>query len=450
MAIARSGRMRAIRSIALIDPVSDAGIGGFTHELAEGLTDCDVAVDVYARGGTYALELERRYRLHPVLGAESTPAPRGEALGTSAPGVSALDPYFDVLARRGVPAGRVRARPAEPDVGPVVARAMTAADAPASGHSRVAASIAATRPDIVWTQWPELGADGAAIHAVCRTLDLPIVHTVHNVLPHERSPDDVARHDACYRDASALVVHSDMAARALAGAFPHVRRRIVPSRHGLYTIFPRRPGTRNRVRERLEIDHGGQVVLMFGGVRPYKNLDAVLAALADERCAPLTLVVAGWEWGYAERVRGDRLGRTRAQVWRAGLGERARLLPGPFGRAQAAELFEAADAVVLPYVEGWGSGLLLLAMTFGKHVLATAVGGMHEYLATYGDATPLAGPSAAQVADGLAAFAARGPLAAGGAASRPPADLAWPAIARQALADLSSEARLGRPQYSNS
>jgi glycosyltransferase involved in cell wall biosynthesis len=416
-----------IRSVALIDPVSDSGIGGFTHELAQGLAACDVAVDVYARGAGYAQDLPRDYRLHPVLGGEvATAAPTASESSTSV-----MEPYFDVLARRGMAGGRLRARPPDPEVGPVIDRGVTSATLAAEGTC-AASRIAATRPDVVWTQWPDLGADGRSIDGVCQSMGIPVVHTVHNVVPHERTAGDVEYHDARYRGASALVVHSDMAAQALGESFPSVRDRIVRSRHGLYTIFPRRPAMRDAVRARLEVGHGGPVVLMFGGVRPYKNLDAVLEAMADPRCAGLTLVVAGWEWGYPERVPGDRLGRTRAQVWRAGLSDRVRLLPGPFGRAQAAELFEAADAVALPYLDGWGSGLLLLAMTFGKYVLPTAVGGMHEYLTGYDRATRLAGPSAEMVADGLAAFAA------GAAVPEPalPGALAWPTIARRVLEDL--------------
>src|SRR4029453_7105282 len=55
----------------------------------------------------------------------------------------------------------------------------------------------------------------------------------------------------------------------------------------------------------------------------------------------------------------------------------------PFTFERTSEIFEAADVVILPYVESSGSGKLLLAMTFGKWIAATATGGMDEYLSAY-------------------------------------------------------------------
>jgi glycosyltransferase involved in cell wall biosynthesis len=69
---------------------------------------------------------------------------------------------------------------------------------------------------------------------------------------------------------------------------------------------------------------------------------------------------------------------------------------------RTAEILEAADIVLLPYIESFGSGLLLLAMTFGKFIVATQTGGMDEYLARYPRHTLLEGPSSASVADGIA------------------------------------------------
>jgi glycosyltransferase involved in cell wall biosynthesis len=268
-------------------------------------------------------------------------------------------------------------------------------------------------------------------------IGVPLVHTVHNVLPHEPDPDSVAQHEAVYRDAAALVVHSEMAARELATMFPETAPRIVRSWHGAYTMFPRRPQVRDRIRERLEVGANDTVVMVFGGVRPYKNVDVVLEAI--RACDGVTLVVAGWEWGYPDGIPGDRLGRTRALSWRFGVGERVRLLPGPFGLAQTAELFEASDAAILPYTSGSGSGVLLLAMTFGRHVLATPVGGMHEYLDDYPNSTALPSPSLADVTNGLAHVA-----------STPHAlseRFAWTTIARDALVSIAA---LAGPRHCSS
>ena len=60
-----------------------------------------------------------------------------------------------------------------------------------------------------------------------------------------------------------------------------------------------------------------------------------------------------------------------------------RLIPRFLSNEEWAALFEAADALLLPYKEGYGSGLLVMGMTFGKHLLTTPIGGAEEYLAHY-------------------------------------------------------------------
>jgi glycosyltransferase involved in cell wall biosynthesis len=81
--------------------------------------------------------------------------------------------------------------------------------------------------------------------------------------------------------------------------------------------------------------------------------------------------------------------------------DRVRLLPGLPDHRDVPGLFEAADIVPLPYLESYGSAQLLLAMQFGKVVLATAVGGMDEYLAGSKRAVLLRGPEPEHVAAGL-------------------------------------------------
>ena len=88
--------------------------------------------------------------------------------------------------------------------------------------------------------------------------------------------------------------------------------------------------------------------------------------------------------------------------------------------------------LALPYRRSYGSGLLLLGMTFGKHILTTATGGAEEYLAEYPAHTLLRGEATGDVVAGL--LRAAGSIAEPGAAPPPrAARLEWPAIARVAL-----------------
>src|SRR5260221_14379014 len=60
----------SIRSIAIIDPMNDFGIGGYIYELAEGLEANGVSVDVYSSLGDMSkLAVSRHHRLYPVVGS---------------------------------------------------------------------------------------------------------------------------------------------------------------------------------------------------------------------------------------------------------------------------------------------------------------------------------------------------------------------------------------------
>jgi glycosyltransferase involved in cell wall biosynthesis len=242
---------------------------------------------------------------------------------------------------------------------------------------------------------------------MCRRLGLRLIHTVHNVLPHERKAGDERLYRRVYRASDVLIVHSLAASSSLRGAFPEVAANALVSAHGTYTIYPRMPEARARVRSELGVPASTPLVLFFGGVRPYKNVDAVLQALRSAPDLDLVLLVAGVESGYGGNHGGDRLSRTRGLARELGVEARVRTLSGPFGFERTSEIFEAADAVILPYLESFGSGQLLLAMTFGKWIAATGVGGMDEYLRAYprGLLLPALRPEA--IAETLRGLAAR-------------------------------------------
>jgi glycosyltransferase involved in cell wall biosynthesis len=425
-------------AIALVDPVGDAGIGAYTHELAQALAGAGARVSVYTRASPFTQGLARDYRLVPVLDcapdqlarrlddveAAAAPAPAP----TGVPGICALDPYFDLLERR----SRATASSAPaPPAAPAPREQPGSSPAAQRRASAFVQHLRERRYDLVWTQWPVLAGFGRSFFRLARAARLPLVHTVHNVFPHERFPGDARLYAGAYENARALVVHSAACAAALAAAFPGSRARIVESRHGGYTIYPRVPGGRAHVRARLNVAPDQRLLLFFGGVRPYKNLDGLLQALADLPGDDRILAVAGYEWGYPDLVPGDRLGRTRREAARLGIHDRVRLLPGPFGLRQTAELFEAADDVVLPYRDSFGSGVLLLAMTFGKRILATRSGGMDEYVRDYPIHILLRGPEPAYIAEGLQiAVPEPGPAPV----PAPLQDrLTWPSIVRELL-----------------
>jgi glycosyltransferase involved in cell wall biosynthesis len=264
-----------------------------------------------------------------------------------------------------------------------------------------------------------------------------VVHTVHNVLPHEESAIDRTIYGKVYMAAKKLFVHSDWSRKELLRIFPALDGRVTLMRHGLFSIYGRRTGARQCLRKRLGIADDQVALLFCGAIRPYKNIDSVITALKDKRCRNVVLVVSGKESSYSPPSASEPLSRTRRLAEKEGVLDRIKLLPGFLKRTEMAELFEAGDAVVLPYVRGYGSGMLLLGMAFEKHILSTETGGAEEYLKSYGRYTLLRGTAAVDVAEGICEFLEEGHV-------ETPVDtseLAWSNIARQALENLNETFR---------
>jgi len=202
----------------------------------------------------------------------------------------------------------------------------------------------------------------------------------HNVLPHERRTGDVALTRALLSHVDTVLVHSaEQAAEArqlvpdvpivVARMPPHlpaVSQVPVPGGNGGTGSPPVRGGGLGGV-----IPPGTTPcnLLFFGIVRPYKGLDVLLRALAQ---APehVTLTVAGEFWGGT--------GETEKLIAALGLQNRVTLRPGYLPADQIPALFEAADALVLPYREATASQNVVLAFSYGVPVIATTAGALAE------------------------------------------------------------------------
>ena len=126
--------------------------------------------------------------------------------------------------------------------------------------------------------------------------------------------------------------------------------------------------------ERVRQGNPDLSLLAFGAIRPYKGIDLALEALARVRPdLHVRLTVAGVFWDGGEALRG--------QIAALGLGERVELRDGFVSNEEAALLFSASDASVLPYRSATQSGVVQLSFAYGVPVIATAVGGLPEAVA---------------------------------------------------------------------
>jgi glycosyltransferase involved in cell wall biosynthesis len=192
----------------------------------------------------------------------------------------------------------------------------------------------------------------------------------HNVAPHERVPGCRVLSRSVLRHADLLVTHAPQQR----GELVELRLGDMPILEAFHPRFDadefgavptREAGKAERAR------HGDPELLLltFGAIRPYKGVDLALDALAQvDRGLDVRLLVAGRSRGSGNALR-DHAKRLR-------LNGRVEFVDRFIPTKEAARLFVAADASLLPYRSASQSGVAQLSFAYGRPVIATRVGGL--------------------------------------------------------------------------
>ncbi len=186
------------------------------------------------------------------------------------------------------------------------------------------------------------------------------VPIVHNVLPHEPQPLSRSMTRFVLRGMPRYVVHSDSVRRQLEDLLGEVEVRQVPhppSFELVPTPLPDRPPLR---------------LLFLGYVRPYKGVDVLLDAIAllRRRGVDVQGLIAGEDWGIGEDL--------HAQVRALNLADEVTLDFTYVSDDRIGQLLGECHMVVQPYREASQSGVVPLALTAGRPVVVTRVGGLSE------------------------------------------------------------------------
>lgn len=193
----------------------------------------------------------------------------------------------------------------------------------------------------------------------------PLVVTIHDSRHHpgdrdsRKTPQWIM--DLGYRRADRIIVHGEQLRRAVVADLgrPNEIVDVVPPVPDLVAG----DGDPGRA-----VEGDGHSVLFFGRIWRYKGLEYLIRAepLITERVPDARIIIAG---------RGEDLSPYRAMMVNPAHFEiDNRLVPD----ADSFEYFRRAALVVLPYIEGSISGVVAVAGTFGKPIVATAVGILPE------------------------------------------------------------------------
>lgn len=257
--------------------------------------------------------------------------------------------------------------------------------------------------------------------------------TVHDVLPHYPRPWSRATFGFYYRSFERVIVHSQAALKGVRDLGVHAPAMVVP--HGVYDLFCLTNVAGSQARLQVPgLLPGRVVVLFFGHLETRKGLFEFLEAARLLRGDPrFQFLISG-----ASSLSVADSARLQEHATLAGnVVLHTRRIP-----FEEVELhFGGSDIVALPYLEGTTSGVLKMAIAFGKPVVASAVGDLPEEIpVNAGLCVPL-GPdfsarfaaALTQVADEIGRW--REGMAVVGAR------LQWPVIAGQIEAFLNEDRR---------
>ncbi len=189
-----------------------------------------------------------------------------------------------------------------------------------------------------------------------------LVMTVHNVLPHEPAPGDQELYGRFYRACDLLIVHNEASRAELTEKFSIPAEKVAVIPRGLYTTYSADPGVRR--------EDGRICFLNFGRIRPYKGVDILLKAVSlmdkkdREKCR---FVIRGEQYPKLDPT------DYAALIRRYGIEDCVEFSNTRVPEEEIPSLIGNADFLLFPYRKIYGSGVLLMAYTYGVPVVASDV-----------------------------------------------------------------------------
>ena len=226
--------------------------------------------------------------------------------------------------------------------------------------------LEATPPDVIHFQWLPLPMiDRRYLPALRRVA--PLVLTVHDTNPFNGNPTGslqrIGAH-AAFGDFDRLIVHTEQG-RARLLSLGHDPARVVLLPHGLLGEAPAECAPDPMT--------GPLTFLLFGKIKPYKGADLLIeafAAMPKALQAESRLQIVGRP--YID------IAPLAALAARLGVAGRVEWETRFVGDDEVANLFGPGVVATFPYREIEASGVLSLAMNFGRPLLASRLGGFIE------------------------------------------------------------------------
>jgi len=178
------------------------------------------------------------------------------------------------------------------------------------------------------------------------------------------------------RGLAAYITHSESDKELISKRYSIASEKIHVIPHGLYDQYGKLLNTKE-AKSRLFIKEEF-LILSFGLIRKYKGIPYLIKAfeqLPSEIIKKSRLLIVGEIWEDKKEL----FDQIEASAFREKITITDEYIPDE----KVNIYFSAADVVVLPYLRASQSGIAHIAMTFGKPVIVSEVGGLKESMAGY-------------------------------------------------------------------
>jgi D-inositol-3-phosphate glycosyltransferase len=249
-------------------------------------------------------------------------------------------------------------------------------------YARLLSYVAGARTPvlhILWNNKFEL-FDRTLLMAYYRLVGKRVVLTAHNVNVAARDGRDrwLNRQSLRiqYRLCHHIFVHTSAMKAQLIAEFGVPAHRVTVIPFGINDTIPRTGMTRAHARQQLGIGGNDRTLLFFGQIAPYKGLEYLVDAIARlaRTGEQVRLIIAG----KVKRGSEDYWRNVHSSIAQFCINDlvsqTVRFIPDD----QVEPYFLASDAVVIPYVDIFQSGVPFLAFSFGLPVIATDVGSLRD------------------------------------------------------------------------
>jgi glycosyltransferase involved in cell wall biosynthesis len=201
----------------------------------------------------------------------------------------------------------------------------------------------------------------------------PIVFTIHNVLPHERSPVYLAISKLLFSFSDHFIVHSKLNKQQLIKHYGTDPSKISLIPHGPLNLLVNANSAPEVIRTELGLKRGDKVILLFGAIRPYKGVETSIRAFAQvaKKIPDARLMIVGKPWQcwmpYEE------------MILQYGIKNKVVTRLGYIPSGEVYRYFMACDLVILPYHHfDSQSGVGGTAISFRKPMIVTQTGGLPD------------------------------------------------------------------------